>query len=509
MTRPALFPRFLIVGFVGAHQMQDLEAEEMFARWEPRLRESLAGVLAQLQSETENTAELVAVSSLAANSDTLFAEVVAGLDICHRVFLPQTEDVFFALPDFGTEAALNRSRGRLRSGNVIDVRVTSESPDRRVRFYECGLEIANACDVLIAVYAAGAVKRPGGTLDTLEFARSMGKRVIEIPLEGDLEITETAAKRSGKHKGEPSEFERLFSEILFNHGEKEVYLPAIASLKQRTSALSQRAKNYFQYSAALVVITHVMATVIAVTALVYSFRSQWLVAAKIALLAFGFSLPVYLYLRKPQRKWAAARLVAELCRSVLALRGLHTRLDYLHSLRLPELEWLMQSLEVMHLRGTAGNEVELKDFADAYGRNRMNVQIRFYQSRFRSAERTRQILEWVFYGFSGAALIDAIVYFGIRGQWLRLGNGMESFSEFIPIAFPVIAAACASLISTLDLDRRIERFRAMRQFLEFQRECLRKATSRTLVVQIVNRVEHALLDEVAVWYGKHTYIRGD
>jgi len=68
--------------------------------------------------------------------------------------------------------------------------------------------------------------------------------------------------------------------------------------------------------------------------------------------------------------------------------------------------------------------------------------------------------------------------------------------------------ACAAWISTLDLDRTIERFAMMSRFLRNEQECLRAAESKVIVVRTVNRVEQALLHEVVEWYAKHAFVRG-
>ncbi len=507
MHHTALFPRFVVVGFVGTRHIGDPAGREALAGCETRLRDRLGEILDQLRADSDPKGSLIAVSSLAVGSDTAFAEAVSDREICHRVFLPQTPDAFFNLADFGSEEALKRSENRLRGGNVIDIRVSSDSPDRRERFSECGYEIADACEVLVAVHAEGAPKQPGGTLETLEFARNLGKRIIEIHLEGDMTAAETSADHTGEARLNPAQFKRLFTIELPDRPEADAYLPAVAALKRQTSSMSQRAKNFFQYSAAIVVTTHVAATLIAAAVLVYGIHQLWAIKVKLIFLAIGFGLPICLLLRKPQREWVTARLVAELCRSVLAMRGFRARLAYLTSFQLPDLDWLIQSLEILHLQAVPANRVGFRDFAKSYEESRVNVLIDFYETRAARAEMWHRVLESMFYGFSGAALVSAFAYFSIQEGWIGPLSGTEELAKIIPIGFPVMAAACAALISTLDLERRIERFRAMARFLEAQRECVRAATSETILARVVDRTEHALLQEIVEWFGKNTYVR--
>ena len=506
MSRSALFPSFVVVGFVGTRKVEDPAQPGR----EARLHARLAEVIDRLRQEIGTDRSLIAVSALATGSDTIFAEVVAERGINHQVFLPQTADAFFNLPDFGTEAALERSRRLAGGANVIEVQVASDSQERQMRFTECGYEVANSCDVLIAVHAASAIKRPGGTIETLEFARTLGKRVITVPLEDHLAISETGDLGPLGVDPDAPQLDRLFTIKDPGAAGAQDHLPAVTELKRHASAISQRAKSYFQYSAGVAVTTHVLATVIAVAVLVYDYHHLWAIAIKVLLLAVGLTLPIYLHLRTPQHEWATARLVAELCRSVLALRGFPNRLSYLKALHLPELSRFVQALEVLHLKAAARQPFDLPAFAKAYEANRINAQMAFYAQRARQAKKVRRALEWSFYVTSSAALISSIVYlyYGGSENAQQLPTAVLNLTRFCPIAFPVIAAACASLISTLDLDHRIDRFDSMVRFLTAQRGCLRTANSRITIVRIVNRVEQALLQEVVEWFAKHVYARG-
>ena len=209
-------------------------------------------------------------------------------------------------------------------------------------------------------------------------------------------------------------------------------------------------------------------------------------------------------------------MTAELCRSVLCLRGFRSPLTYLGPLHIPEFQELKESLEIMHLEASSANPMAVKEFADEYELTRMNPQIEFYRSSAASAERTLGRFEFVFYLCSALALANAVLYLGNDLHWYTLGARFEYWARLGPIAFPMLAAASTSLISTLDLNRRVERFQAMAVFLEEERECLRACDSHfasgssIFLESIIDRVEHALLQEVVEWYClKHTYVSGE
>jgi hypothetical protein len=520
MPNRDIFPKFIIVGFVGARNLEAPDKIEKLAVREQRLAERLDSLLDGLLAKKAPNESLIALSALAEGSDTLFAEVAAKRNIPHRIFLPTTADAFFRIEDFGTPEELSRSKALLAGHNVIERRVASHSHDRRTRFSECGFEIANGCDILIAAHDIAAPERPGGTKETLKFARALGKRTIEINLGDDMAVLEDA-KKAIEETAEPHSNPVNLSEFLvpgdLSSAQPATYLPAVAALKRRTSDASQRAKLRFHYTATLVVLAHLSATLVAAVSLAYaSPRLQLpLILLKVALLFVGLGLPVYLFLVAPQRRWARARMTAELCRSVLCLRGFPSPLTYLGTLHIPEFHELKESLQVMHLQASPAPPMPVKEFATEYELTRMNPQIEFYQSSAESAERTLGRFEFLFYLCSALALANAVLYLGNDLHWYTLGASFEYWARLGPIAFPMLAAASTSLISTLDLNRRVQRFQAMAIFLQEERECLRACDSHfasgssIFLESIIDRVEHALLQEVVEWYSKHTYVSGE
>jgi hypothetical protein len=502
------FPRFVTVGFVGARRLAGAASPGAVAEREKLLRARLSGVLDTLHAEAPIHGSLVAISSLAEGGDTVFAEEIAARGLPHRVFLPQTADEFFNRGDFASPESLDRSKARLGGASVIEVRLASQSQDRRVRFSECGFEIADACDVLIAAYDPSQPEKPGGTKETLRFARSMGTRTFEIALDGDMQVSETAATRASTSESARRMIAGLLSSLPAGRAGAGPYLPEVEALKDKTSSLARRNKNLFQYAAGIVVMAHVAATLIAGAALAFEWHLAWLTGIKILFLLVGIGLPAYLLMRAPQRLWSTSRLTAEICRSVLSLRGFPSPPNYLQSIALPELEWLVQSLEILHLKAAPSNRMEPGAFAAGYARVRIDVQVEFYEKRAASARRALWWLERLFFFFSVAALVFSFIYLSMEWRGTASGHGYDQGARVAAIALPMLAAACASLVSTLDLDRRIERFRAMAVFLRAERDCLRASDSAIIVANTVNRVERALLLEVVEWYSKHTYVRG-
>jgi hypothetical protein len=102
MPNRDIFPKFIIVGFVGARNLEATDKIENLASREQKLAERLGTILDGLQSNAAPNESLVVLSALAEGADTVFAEVAAKRQISHRIFLPTTSDAFFRTEDFGT-----------------------------------------------------------------------------------------------------------------------------------------------------------------------------------------------------------------------------------------------------------------------------------------------------------------------------------------------------------------------------------------------------------------------
>ena len=76
---------------------------------------------------------------------------------------------------------------------------------------------------------------------------------------------------------------------------------------------------------------------------------------------------------------------------------------------------------------------------------------------------------------------------------------------FLPIALPAVAAACISIISINDLQRRVARFQEMRAILEASRAQIASSRTWNSVEHVVLRTERALLREVIEWHSIRSF----
>ena len=76
---------------------------------------------------------------------------------------------------------------------------------------------------------------------------------------------------------------------------------------------------------------------------------------------------------------------------------------------------------------------------------------------------------------------------------------------FLPISLPAVAAACISIISINDLQRRVARYREMRALLEANRAQVASCRTWNSLEHIVLKTERALLQEVIEWHSIRSF----
>jgi len=113
-----------------------------------------------------------ALSSLAAGSDQVFAEVSLELGIPVIAVLPLD-----GYERFLKAAALANYRRLL--GQCEHVQLSWKGQAERA-FFEAGKYIVNNCDVLFAVWDGAAAEGLGGTADVVDYARQCNRKVVHI-----------------------------------------------------------------------------------------------------------------------------------------------------------------------------------------------------------------------------------------------------------------------------------------------------------------------------------------
>ena len=128
-------------------------------------------------------------TALAEGADRIVAEAVLEFDhAIMKVVLPLTEEDYEE--DFDTPESLDEFRRlmgmdpnpiRLRKRRILEESLPDQELEhRRTAYYNVGKYIVDECDILIAVWDGQPAKGRGGTLDAIEYARSVQRPIILI-----------------------------------------------------------------------------------------------------------------------------------------------------------------------------------------------------------------------------------------------------------------------------------------------------------------------------------------
>lgn len=536
-------PCVVQVGFAGSRRLFDdpvADPDEQRV-WQEAIADHLANTLrsevpAKLRLAPHHF--LCGISQIASGADMLFAQACARLQIPQRIFLPQPiEDYLAAVgsggePDFAPKERAEAKR-HLESAHVIQVVNVSQSVDRNDRFRETNAEILRVSDVIICLQREDASGSAGGTEELRKRAEAIGTPVLEIRVavqDGQASCQNAWHLRSDQ-PFQPPTIPPPLDRLTFEAADQfpptsEQYC---APLKALGSTQAKAKQQLFQYSAAAIIGTHILATILAACLPL----SQWLagpgpdassghsgglvllfLGLEIALLAAGLLIHQYLQRSKAARIWANARVVAELARSIRAIQPRHIYLGHLFRLALPHrFRPLLRTLNVIHLRSTygvrdnssnAGGD-RWKSHRDDYLRKRIEHQIRYYNEKLAKDTTRLHNCERMFMVFSWLALTATAIKFIMLVAATQTNRVMDPWPEvlgILAVVFPVLAVAGVSWASALDFEARIETFQETLHHLKRQQELIKRADTAAEFDKLLLETETVLLGENANWFSR-------
>lgn len=183
-------PNAIQIGFAGARRLVNSGAlpADAATKIVSLLRDVLRRLPDQLNADRQPA--FVGISQLAIGADTLFTRACAAEAIPQRVFLPQSQDLFFSAvavdgtPDF-SPAERQVSESLLSSPHIIQVRVVSNASDRQTRFVDTSREILKTGDIAIGLLREDTPGKPGGTDEFLKLGVESGKPTLKLLLRWD------------------------------------------------------------------------------------------------------------------------------------------------------------------------------------------------------------------------------------------------------------------------------------------------------------------------------------
>lgn len=482
-------PTFHIVGFSGHRRLVDAAGAGVAIR----------GALEALQRQIPG--EWIALSSIATGGDRVFVQQARAMGLSWHAILPLPRAEFerdFAPAEWKeVEATL---------GHADHVRIIGDSGDREESYLDCGIETVNEADILLAVWDGDPARGKGGTADIVQYARSVHRPLLII----DAQTHEV--RRENWERLDPRDpvLEELnhLPDARSDYIENPFKAPdAVYAFQQKCDHYASRSAPQYQRLLVAMVALHLVAAMIG--AAVVSFNLHLLALPWIELVCVSFALAAALVLRHhlhSHHSWVQCRLAAEFCRSALATWGLPRAAPLLGDLELAGTRGLARALQVLHTRSSAKRPVPIEDFKRIYLEKRIDDQMAYYGRQVDRALPQFARLKMGFWVATLLAIASGAFYAVTRTLHSDIPAWLQGLTYvFLPIALPALAAACISVISINDLQRRVARYREMRLLLETSRAQVASCRTWTSIEHVVLRTERGLLREVIEWHSTRSF----
>ena len=530
ISTPPSLPLVVQVGFAGARRLWPEGAAIDANGFERSLARQLQQMLRQLPTTLGLSSQhfLVGVSQLAAGADLLFSEAIAQLGWGQRVMLPQLVDDYLTAqgsrgPDF-TPTEQARARALLQSPHLIEQRVVTTAAEREARFEDANLAILSEADVIVCLRRQGQLGQAGGTQHLINRARARGVKLLElyvsISAEGLPILTKALDATRFVPPTLPSSVQASASTLLIDGTAWPDVQAYAAALKAPSSDLAGRRRAGFERATAIIIGTHVVATLLAacVGLMTVSLWITAVLAAEVLFLLWGFARHLKLHHEKHTADWAQARLCAELARSVLAVGRLPSSLAHLLTLPLPsELRPVLRTLNVLqlqrlrHVPQPADWRVEraryLKERLGSVSQGPFpgEGQLGYYRRHQVRAAIWVTAAGWSFTALSGLAIAATAMKLGYKLKWIMVSDDLVAAAGPIAVVAPVLAVGVMSVAAAFDTEARSHTFHEMQAFLLTSHQRLANAESLREAAALVAETETRLFGETVLWYTRRTY----
>ncbi len=486
MAEPDQLPVFHVVGFTGHRQLENP------AGVEGAIRDALNGM-----RNDQPSVEWLALSSIAAGSDLLFARSVRALGMGWEAILPLPPAEFRR--DFD-ERTWRDVEGLLAEAEYV--RVIGERIRRDDAYLDGGMETVNGCDLLLAVWDGEPARGRGGTAEIVAYARELGRPVIIIDAH-TLEVRRENFERLKIGDRHLTHFNTLppFSAPVTPVAYADQNRRLVAAFQVKVDHTATHGAPHFRRLITITVGLHVLATALAAATVALDLHVAVLPWAKLSCLIGAVGVALMVRHHHHRLDWMRCRLAAEITRSALATWGLPRSLRLFDDFDWAGLEPLRRSLDVLQRRATRAHPAGFDEFKQRYLNERIDGQLAYFAKQ---ESRAVPLLSRLRAGFavSSALAITFTSIYAVHSvtdapapEWVR-----DWVFEFAPIVLPVMAAAFISLVSINDLHRRVARYKEMRVRLETARKEAVFVQTWGSLERVVAKAERALLQEVFEWH---------
>ncbi len=482
MPEPTQLPVFHVVGFTGHRQLTDPDGATRVMR----------EVLTELKAEPG--VEWLALSSVAAGSDVLFARTALSLGLGWEAVLPLPPAEFRR--DFD-DVSWREVETLLSEAEAV--RVIGERPEREDAYLDSGMEAVNYCDVLLAFWDGEPARGRGGTAEIVAYAREMGRPVILI------NARTLAVRRENADKLKLGDRHLAFLNRLPEAApitDDDPGRKTVREFHHKVDYAATQGAPHFRRLIVFSVGLHVLATALAAATLAFSLHSPALPWGKLACLVGALGVALLIRHHHHRSAPVRCRLAAEITRSALDTWGLPRSLRLFDDFDWAGLEPLRRSLDILQRRGARAHPAEFDEFKQHYLKERIDGQLAYFARQEARAVPLLGRLRTGFYIVSTLAIVFTAAYalHSVTPD-VPVPHWVETWIfGFGPIVLPVMAAGFISLISINDLDRRVARYREMRvRLLTARKEAVFAQTWGSLE-RVVAKAERALLQEVFEWH---------
>lgn len=532
-------PFALRIGVTGHRSLADPDAVA------GAVREALRLVRGRLAVRPGTQTVLVAVSALAEGADRVVAEqVLAEPGSRLEVVLPRGRNAYAR--DFATAASRREFHDLLRRASAVWQAPSLDSDQDGYKW--AGRQVADRCDVLVAVWDGEHERGRGGTAEIVRYAREQqvplvwicpggsggggGGPVLHAELEteafgllrksakdlstfnagrlsgpafqarlarelGDLGLGKDRGPGDGAGAAMPEEFRSYCDDVA------AWLLPFFI----RADTLAVRLQGWFR--ALSTAVFAMAAAAVAVVAVQVNFwpGANWVAIFEVLLLLMLLAIPASRNWLQLHERWTSYRFLAERLRSAyfLALAGTTDRAGRggQSSFADPSVGWIERALaEIVARRPPqrpAATEVEpLREYLGTYW---IQDQAAYHVKASGRHEKWEKRFRGATIALFTVTLFAALLHVSGVGHHGAGRSALESTLIVVSICVPAVGAAVHGIESQRQFRRHSQRFSRMNMLL--RRLCSRMEAARDLpqVQSIAAEVERTMREESNDWFG--------
>ena len=470
-------PHVFTIGFVGSA----LPANP--AMYRARIDE----LLADRKSHVERL--VCGIASLPFEEQPIFPESCIALGIPLRLLIPLPRERFLreCSPAF-------RDCFTYILDRAVSIEVAGSDASLAEGQYECSLQVVQQSQELLAIWDGKPSYGLAGTAAIVEFAGEMRRPVTWIHSATSV-VQPIHPHRSDKASDHELNFLNALPNIGVSgdcQGPSALALAWLAKLDANAANVAPQVRKL----AAVPIICTALAAFVSAAAQGRKLSAVWIAVGAVLGLAASL-LPMALRLGTRQALWVRIRTAAEVSRSMVALWSTPARYQIVGPEILPELSGMVRSLDLLKSQARQESEITLSDFKDRYIKDRLLDQMSYFARQSAQSAATGRRYRLIGTICSIAAIVLSAWMFA--SHFLLKSSSATSWLGLVTPALFQVATVAGALLIVKDCDRRQRRYHELHHALADWEAELRVFRSWPPVIEVVSKIERALLVELLEW----------